>query len=81
MIDLKKILKQLAAVQKSDTLTTWEKDFVKGIADRAEKWGDTLHISDKQAAIIDKIFSERVQGNRVESTPSNPFPASDNVPD
>ena len=82
-MDIKTILKQIAAIQKCGDLTPWEKDFATSIAERAEKFGDTLHVSDKQAAIIQKIFGERVEGIKSEKpakkSESNPFP-SDSLP-
>lgn len=87
-MDIKKVLKQITAIQKKESdLTEWEKDFIKSLAERAEKYGETLNISDKQAAVISRIFDQRVEGiddrktGKVESTPAgNPFPQSDELP-
>lgn len=87
-MNIKKVLAQITAIQKTESaMTDWEKDFIKSIAERAEKYGETLNVSDKQAAAVQKIFDQRVEGKddrksgKVESTPAgNPFPVSDELP-
>lgn len=75
-MDIKKILIQIAAIKKSNpTLTTWEQDFTKSIFERAEKYGETLHVSDKQAAVIQKIF-DKLDNSPTASPTATPFPVS-----
>lgn len=87
MSNIKTILKQVADIKKADGLSEWEKEFIKSIAERAEKYGDQLSISEKQAATIQKIFDQRVEGKddrksgKSESkSEANPFPVSDELP-
>ena len=64
-MNIKTILNQIAAIQKDiSVLTDWERDFVKSISERAEKYGEGLNVSDKQAGILSKIFEERVGASR-----------------
>lgn len=78
---MKKNLQQIERIKAAqDVLTEWEKSFVAGITERAVKYGETLHISDKQAAILNKIFEERVGAGRPPKEAGSPFPASDNLP-
>lgn len=85
---VKKILEQIRGIKKVEsTLSDWEKNFIKDIAERAEKYGETLHVSEKQSAMIGKIFDQRVNGiddrkpAKVEaSSTENPFPVSDEIP-
>jgi hypothetical protein len=87
-MDIKQVWNQLTAIKKSTVeLTEWEKSFVQGISERVEKYGETTLISDKQAAVIDKIFSKAsdeksdkpVQKFEQAASPfptANPFPTA-----
>ncbi len=47
-----------------DKLTNFEAGFVKDNLVRVEKYADETRFSEKQTALIDKIFEERVVENK-----------------
>jgi len=56
-IDLKE-LREVLKKAKARTVTDWEKDFVKEQIERFKKFGETLHMSQKQFDMLTRI-SER----------------------
>lgn len=50
--------------KKKSELTDWEKDFIKGMIERIDKYGDATAISEKQAAVIEKCF-DKINGKPV----------------
>lgn len=44
-----------------DILSEFEKSFVTDNFARVEKWSDDTRFSEKQAALIDRIYKERVE--------------------
>jgi hypothetical protein len=95
MESIDEILKQLAAIgKKKSALTPWEKTFIfgeegkEGINSRAEKWGDRLALSEKQAAVIQKIFDKLMEDKtekpnkkskadpKPDALTANPFPVA-----
>jgi hypothetical protein len=42
---------------RADALDDWQRAFVRDQLQRLEKWGDDIHISDKQAAALDKALA------------------------
>lgn len=54
-IELPSDIKTLIRDAKRLASTDWEKSFVKDLAERHKKWGDTLYMSEKQLAALRKI--------------------------
>lgn len=44
-----------------EPFTDWEKGFVSDHQARIEKWGETTYFSPRQAMVIAKIHSERIE--------------------
>lgn len=54
-------IKKIGELQSQiETLSQFEKNFVQDNAARIEKWGDTTRFSEKQVALVDRIYQERV---------------------
>lgn len=47
-----------------DRLSQFEKSFIEDNAARIQKWGDDTRFSDKQTALVDRIYAERVTEGR-----------------
>lgn len=60
----KQKVEELAKLDQSN-LSDFEKRFVSDNAARIAKWGDDTHFSDKQAALVDRIYKERIEEGRV----------------
>lgn len=48
-----------------DCLSEFEKSFVQDSAARIEIWGDETHFSEKQIALADRIYKERVEEGKM----------------
>jgi hypothetical protein len=46
---------------RTDCLSDFEKSFVQDNSARIEKWGDETRFSEKQSALVDQIYKERVE--------------------
>lgn len=55
MTDLKRLDWILAKAQGANTLTAWKQDFIDDLTDRREKYGDRIHISERQEEILERI--------------------------
>lgn len=47
-----------------DRLSEFEKNFIQDNIARVGKWGDDTRFSDKQTALVDRIYAERVTEGR-----------------
>jgi len=56
-MDLKRLDWILTKAQSKD-LTQWEDDFISDMTERRERAGDSMHISEKQEEILERIASK-----------------------
>lgn len=58
---IKESIRKLGELADSNqTFSQFEKNFVQDTAARIRKWGDAAYMSDKQVALIDRMYAERI---------------------